>query len=50
MPGAGETVVWQACRYEITSEYGRHGECDLRVYRHPDCCEPNGRGVEDRYE
>ncbi|MER7333653.1 MULTISPECIES: hypothetical protein [unclassified Micromonospora] len=51
VPGGGETVVWQACLYEITTEYGhRHGR-DLRVYRHrPDCCEPYGRGAEDRCE
>ncbi|MEU3457393.1 hypothetical protein ABZ671_27880 [Micromonospora sp. NPDC006766] len=51
VPGGGETVVWRACLYEITREYGhRHGR-DLRVYRHrSDCCELYGRGSEDRCE
>ncbi|MFI6332869.1 hypothetical protein ACIBBG_31760 [Micromonospora chersina] len=43
--GGGETVVWQACLYEITPEFARRSGRDLRVYRHrPDCCEPYGRG------
>ncbi|MEU1811027.1 hypothetical protein [Micromonospora aurantiaca (nom. illeg.)] len=52
IPGGGETVVWQACLYEITGEYGhhRHGS-NLRIYRHrPDCCQHHGRGSEDRGE
>ncbi|MEU7171472.1 MULTISPECIES: hypothetical protein [Micromonospora] len=51
VPGGGEIVVWQACLYEITSEFEhRHGR-DLRVYRHHgDCCEPYGRGAQDRCE
>ncbi|MFF3869594.1 hypothetical protein [Micromonospora sp. NPDC001898] len=49
--GAGETVVWQACLYERTTGLdGRHGG-QVRVYRHrPGCCEPYGRGAEDRCE
>ena len=51
VPGGGETVVWGACLYEITSERGHRQGRDLRVYRHrPDCCEPYGRGAEDRCE
>ncbi|WP_346534343.1 hypothetical protein [Micromonospora sp. DPT] len=51
VPGGGETVGWQACLYEITREYGRRHGRDLRVYRHrPNCCEPYGRGAEDRCE
>lgn len=48
---SGETLVWQACLYEATIKYShRSGRC-LRVYRHrPDCCEPHGRGAEDRCE
>lgn len=51
VPGGDDTIVWRACLYEITPEYGhRHGR-NLRVYRHrPDCCEPYGRGAEDRCE
>ncbi|MFF4893441.1 hypothetical protein [Micromonospora chersina] len=46
-----EAVVWQACLYEITAEFARRGGRDLQVYRHrPDCCEPYGRGAEDRCE
>ncbi|MFG3602522.1 hypothetical protein [Micromonospora chersina] len=49
--GGGETVVWQACLYEITPEFARRSGRDLRVYRHlQDCCEPYGRGAEDRCE
>ncbi|MEU0156857.1 hypothetical protein [Micromonospora fulviviridis] len=49
--GGGETVVWQACLYEITTGFARRSGRDLRVYRHrPDCCEPYGRGAEDRCE
>ncbi len=49
--GGGETVVWQACLYEITREYGCRRGRDLRVYRHrPGCCQPYGRGAEDRCE
>ncbi|MFG3690182.1 hypothetical protein [Micromonospora sp. NPDC047740] len=51
VPGRGETVVWQACLYEITTEHGHRNGRDLRVYRHrADCCEPYGRGAEDRCE
>jgi hypothetical protein len=50
-PGGGEAVVWRACLYEITTEYGHQHGRGLRVYRHrPDCCEPYGRGDEDRCE
>ncbi|WP_328415226.1 hypothetical protein OG470_22665 [Micromonospora sp. NBC_00389] len=47
----GGNVLWQACLYEVTSEAAlRHGR-DLRVYRHrPDCCEPHGRGSDDKCE
>lgn len=31
VPGGGETVVWQPCLYEITSEVGRQRGRDLRV-------------------
>ncbi|WP_046565445.1 hypothetical protein [Micromonospora sp. HK10] len=49
--GGGETVVWGTCLYEITSERGLRQGRDLHVYRHrPDCCEPYGRGAEDRCE
>ncbi|MFR9780330.1 hypothetical protein ACL02O_30290 [Micromonospora sp. MS34] len=51
VPGGGQTVVWGACLYEITSERGLRQGRDLRVYRHrPDCCKPYGRGAEDRCE
>ncbi|SCF21016.1 hypothetical protein GA0074696_3445 [Micromonospora purpureochromogenes] len=51
VPGGGETVRWQACLYEITSERAHRSGRDLRVYRHRvDCCEPYGRGAEDRCE
>ncbi|MCW3820214.1 hypothetical protein ONA91_37875 [Micromonospora sp. DR5-3] len=51
VPGGGETVVWQACLYEITPEVGHWRGRDLRVYQHrPDCCAPYGRGSEDRCE
>ncbi|WP_262285557.1 hypothetical protein [Micromonospora sp. MA102] len=29
--GGGETVVWQACLYEITPEFARRSGRDLRV-------------------
>ncbi|MFG2012291.1 hypothetical protein ACGFNF_24845 [Micromonospora sp. NPDC048868] len=49
--GRGETVVWGACLYERTGDREeRHGHT-LVVFRHrPDCCEPYGRGSEDRCE
>ncbi|MFG1953896.1 hypothetical protein [Micromonospora sp. NPDC048830] len=49
--GGPESVVWGACLYERTTDVSQvHGR-DLRVYRHrPDCCEPFGRGSEDRCE
>ncbi|MEV0723684.1 hypothetical protein AB0I37_12995 [Micromonospora purpureochromogenes] len=51
VPGGGETVRWQACLYEISSERAHRRGRDLRVYRHRvDCCEPYGRGSEDRCE
>ncbi|MFI6163003.1 hypothetical protein ACIA59_24015 [Micromonospora haikouensis] len=51
VPGGGEHVVWQACLYEITSEREPRRGHDLRVYRHrDDCCEPYGRGSQDRCE
>ncbi|MBC8990892.1 hypothetical protein H9X95_12100 [Micromonospora chalcea] len=49
--GGGEAIVWRACLYEITQEFTRRDGRDLRVHRHrPDCCEPYGRGTEDRCE
>ncbi|MFF0372762.1 hypothetical protein [Micromonospora sp. NPDC005087] len=49
--GGGESVVWGACLYERTSDIGRSRGRDLRVYQHrPDCCQPYGRGSEDRCE
>ncbi|MBQ1022849.1 hypothetical protein [Micromonospora sp. C95] len=49
--GGGETVVWRACLYEITTELAHRQGDDLRVYRHrSDCCELYGRGAEDRCE
>ncbi|MGW3812078.1 hypothetical protein [Micromonospora sp. NPDC005113] len=49
--GGGENVLWQACLYEVTSGVALRQGRDLRVYRHrPDCCEPHGRGSEDKCE
>ncbi|MGC4766180.1 hypothetical protein ACLQ20_25335 [Micromonospora sp. DT46] len=49
--GRGETVGWGACLYERTGDREeRHGHTVI-VFRHrPDCCEPYGRGGEDRCE
>ena len=47
----GETVVWRACLYERTNDWAWARGADRRVYEHrPDCCEPYGRGSEDRCE
>ncbi|MFD1324513.1 hypothetical protein [Micromonospora sonneratiae] len=49
--GGSETLVWPACLYERTLEWERVARRELRVYAHrPDCCEPYGRGAEDRCE
>ncbi|MFI6760810.1 hypothetical protein ACIBF5_16920 [Micromonospora sp. NPDC050417] len=48
---AGRQVVWRSCLYEMTSDRVMRGGVERRVYEHrPDCCEPFGRGAEDRCE
>ncbi|WP_121161446.1 hypothetical protein [Micromonospora pisi] len=47
----GRQVVWRSCLYEMTSDRVMRGGGEGRVYEHrPDCCEPFGRGAEDRCE
>ncbi|WP_088994641.1 hypothetical protein [Micromonospora echinaurantiaca] len=49
--GGGEAVICGSCLYERTFDIGRARGRDLRVYQHrPDCCQPYGRGAEDRCE
>ena len=47
----GRETVWRSCLYEVTSDRSIRNGVDRRVYQHrPDCCEPFGRGAEDRCE
>ncbi|MEU8334772.1 hypothetical protein [Micromonospora tulbaghiae] len=49
--GGGETVVAGVCLYERTAERARRRGRELIVFAHrADCCEPHGRGAEDRCE
>ncbi|MEU7170272.1 hypothetical protein ABZ949_02120 [Micromonospora tulbaghiae] len=49
--GGGETVVAGVCLYERTSERVHRRGRDVLVFVHRlDCCEPHGRGTEDRCE
>ncbi|MFI7073532.1 hypothetical protein [Micromonospora sediminicola] len=49
--GGGETVVAGVCLYVRTSDRVRRGGRELLVFVHrADCCEPHGRGAEDRCE
>ncbi|GAB2933949.1 hypothetical protein GCM10027280_22260 [Micromonospora polyrhachis] len=51
VPATGETALWRTCLYQRTGDWGHAQGRDLRVYDHrPDCCEPFGRGAEDRCE
>lgn len=48
VPGGDDTIVWRACLYEITPEYGhRHGHY-LRVYRHRPLLPAGGRCMPSR--
>ncbi|MFK3979605.1 hypothetical protein ACI2K4_04405 [Micromonospora sp. NPDC050397] len=47
----GPLLVWRSCLYEVTPDWALRRGSDRRVYQHrPDCCEPFGRGSEDRCE
>ncbi|MBU8857789.1 MULTISPECIES: hypothetical protein [unclassified Micromonospora] len=52
VPATGDVALWKACLYDITGDYGhRRRGPSLRIYQHrPDCCEPHGRGSDDRCE
>jgi hypothetical protein len=51
MTASGREVIWRSCLYKATSDRSTRGGADRQVYQHrPDCCEPFGRGAEDRCE
>jgi hypothetical protein len=47
----GRELVWRSCLYEVSGDRMMRGGVERKVYQHrADCCEPFGRGAEDRCE
>ncbi|MEU8158075.1 hypothetical protein AB0B94_30850 [Micromonospora sp. NPDC048986] len=47
----GRELVWRGCLYEFTGDRAKRLGVERQVFEHAaDCCEPFGRGSEDRCE